>query len=418
MKKYKMLIITGILIGAGVSLFKCSGDNSFDPYNPVLPRSLSQSEIDILSADNTFGFKLFKEIVNSGKDENVFISPLSVAIALGMTYNGAKRSTQEAMRQTLELTNLSLEESNNAHKELMVLLLSLDTKVIFEIANSIWYRTDFDVEQDFIDRNQIYFNAEVSSLDFGSPDAVDIINGWISDKTKGKISEVIDNINPDDVMFLINALYFNGNWEYKFDPQETRDDEFYMPDGNQIKCRMMKQENNFLYLENDDFQAVDLPYGNGYYRMTVFLPSSQKTVEELISIIDAANFDIWTDSFTERKGRLYLPKFKLGYEITLNKVLTTLGMGIAFSGGADFTGINSLGGLFISYVLHKTFIDVHEEGTEASAVTVVAIAMGRSTDEADNHFTMYVDRPFIFVIREVNSGAILFIGKIVEPVLE
>jgi len=390
--------------------------------NPILPEArapsqLTLSERSLIKSDNKFGFKLFKEITEEERNKNIFISPLSISMALGMTYNGADGSTQEAMQKTLELSGLTLQEINESYKSLTELLTNLDPKVKFQIANSIWYRGLFPVEAEFIDINKTYFDAEVSSLNFSAPNASKTINGWVNQKTNGRIEEIVDDvIHPLTVMFLINAIYFKGTWTYEFDERKTIDDMFTLPDGSKKPCQMMSQENEFQYFENEDFQAIDLPYGDGDFSMTIFLPQWQKDVDFLISELNQENWNQWIGSFHKQELTLQLPKFTLEYEIELNDVLKALGMEIAFnSKEADFTkmyreeevGMN----LYISKVKHKTFVEVNEEGTEAAAVTSVEMRLESAG------VWMRIDRPFIFAIRENHSGTILFIGKIVQPTL-
>jgi len=378
------------------------------------------SEKALVKSDNKFGFKVFKEIVKGERDKNVFISPLSISMALGMTYNGANGSTQEAMQKTLELSGLTLQEINESYESLIESLTNLDPKVKFQIANSIWYREAFPVEDEFIDINKTYFDAQVSGLDFSAPSAPNIINGWVNDKTNGKISKIVDDvINPLTVMFLINAIYFKGTWGFEFDESQTQDDIFTLSDGSKKPCKMMRQEREFQYFETDDFQAIDLPYGNGNFRMTILLPSKEKDVDSLVTLLNQENWNQWVNSFSKQKLTLQLPKFTLKYEIKLNDVLKALGMEIAFSSSqADFTkmykeeevGLN----LYISNVKHKTYVKVNEEGTEAAAVTSVEMTL----EAAPLNPSMRVDRPFIFAIRENHSGTILFVGRIAEPTLE
>jgi len=383
-----------------------------------LPRELTSLEKNVVESSGNFGLKLFKEINKEERDKNVFISPLSVSMALGMTYNGANGSTEEAMQGTLELGGLTNQEVNESYKSLMELLIGLDSKVKFQIANSIWYRQEWTFEEVFLNLCKTYFNAEVNGLDFNDPSAPNIINGWVNENTNGKIEKILDSIDPLAVMFLINALYFKGTWTYEFDVSKTKDDLFTLPDGSKKSCKMMIQSNDFQYFENADFQAIDLPYGDGGFRMAIFLPRMEKNINDFIAELSAENWDLWMNSFSKQQGTLELPRFKLKYEKKLNDVLKVLGMGIAFDPNqADFTKMYRTGGLFISYVKHKTFVDVNEEGTEASAVTIVGVWTTSSTGPPPS-FTMRVDRPFIFVIRENQSNTMLFIGKIVEPTLE
>jgi serpin B len=380
-----------------------------------ISRDLTSLEKALVEADVAFGLNLFQEIVQSEPDKNVFISPLSVAMALGMTLNGAAGTTEEAMRRTLEFGDMIQDDINASFQSLMALLMSLDPEVRFDIANSIWYRLEFHVEQDFIDVNRTYFDAEVRELDFSLPEAPGIINAWVDDKTQGKIEEIIDQIDPLVVMFLINAIYFKGTWTYEFDEELTQDDLFTTAEGSQVSCRMMKQESEFMYFETEDFQAVDLPYGDGKFSMTILLPKSGVHVDALVDRLTPEKWTSWTGSFSKTEGIVQLPKFRIEYEKSLVDVLTAMGMGVAFNAGqADFSRINSIEQLFISEVLHKTFVDVDEKGTEAAAVTVVVVEL---TGVGGSGFVMRVDRPFVFVIRERQSNALCFMGKIVEPTI-
>jgi len=407
----KMKIVFIILGFIGVLFIRCIMDNSLIPIEEK-SRNLTALEKALVEADVKFGLKLFRDIVQAEQDRNIFISPLSVSMALGMAYNGSAGSTQEAMRNTLEYGDLSSDEINASFQSLIALLSQLDPQVQFQIANSIWYRLDFPVSQDFIDVNQTFFDAEVRELDFSAPEAPGIINAWVNDKTHGKIKDIIDSIDPLTMLYLINAIYFKGAWVSEFDKDLTRDDHFTASDGSQIPVRMMQQENEFQYFETNDFQAIDLPYGNGKFSMMILLPKRQKTPDSLISDFTQENWAEWMASFSEKKGSLMFPKFKMEYEILLKSILTNLGMGIAFSEQANFTGIHEDGGLLISEVIHKTFIEVDEEGTEAAAVTAVVVG---ATSVDPTSFTMRVDRPFVFAIREKQSNTLLFMGKIVEP---
>lgn len=395
---------------------QCSKKKNSLPTNatPISPRELVAAEVQLIESDNKFGFKLFNEIIKAEKDKNVFISPLSISLALGMTYNGASADTEKAMRETLELGNLTNQEINESYQSLIELLIGLDPKVRFQIANSIWYREGFPFEDDFINLNKMYFNAKVRGLNFDDPNAPSIINQWVNENTNGKIKEIVGETARETVMFLINAIYFKGAWTYKFDEKLTKDDLFTLPDGSKKSCKMMTQEGNFKYFENQDFQAIDLPYGDGKFSMIILLPSLQKNIDSLIAEFNQENWSKWINSFSEHKLTLELPKFTLEYEITLNDILKAQGMRIAFEPyNADFTRMYKeeeiSENLYISKVKHKTFVEVNEEGTEAAAVTSVEIGI------TSLGLFMRVDRPFIFAIREKHSQTILFIGKIINP---
>jgi serine protease inhibitor len=367
----------------------------------------------LVESDNKFGIKLFQEIVQEEGDTNIFISPLSVSMALGMTYNGADGATKEAMEKTLELSGLTVEEINKSYRNLTNLLTQLDPKVQFDIANSIWYRENLTPEQKFLDLCSEYFYAQVTGMDFSKSDAADIINAWVDENTNGKIKDIVGKpIDPYTVMFLINAIYFKGTWTYQFDPDETEDDLFWLPNWTNIPCKMMQQRGFFKYYAGNDFQAVDLPYGDSAFSMTIFLPYSIVDIDAFIARLDPDTLNYWFSCFASDSGDIYLPRFKLEYELKLNDVLTSLGMGIAFTPAADFSKMYKDVSAWIDLVRHKTFVEVNEEGTEAAAVTVVSMSTGISEPRG---FVLRVDRPFLFVIRENQSGTILFIGQIMNP---
>ncbi len=377
---------------------------------------LTSTEKKLINSFDEFGIKLFKEINEvETQERNIFISPLSVSMALGMTYNGARDSTERAMRNVLEFDGLSRTEINESYKYLHDVLKGLDEKVIFEIANSIWYEKSFEVKDSFIDINKKYFDAKVSALDFGDPSSVDIINNWVKKKTHGKIEKILDYIRREEVMFLINAIYFKGTWTYKFDKEETYKDYFYLQDGTQKLCDFMGQKISCDYFENNEFQAVSLPYGQGLFRMMIILPKPEVELDSIISSLTIDDWVEWIERFKECIVNVIIPKFKFKYSDSLNKVLINLGMGIAFTNKADFKGISN-DTLCISRVIHKTFVQVDEEGTEAAAVTMVGI--GRLTSVGPTGVIFKADHPFLFIIYESYSNTILFIGKLVSPVWE
>ncbi len=380
-------------------------------------RELGSVEKALVEADNSFGLKVFREVSKDEKDKNVFISPLSISMALGMTLNGANGATKEAMQNTLELAGLSDQQINENYKSLIDLLVGLDPKVKFQIANSIWYQNDFAFKGSFIDLNKQYFYVKVSGLDFGDPGSVNIINAWVEENTNGKIKKIVDQIDPQIVMFLINAIYFKGVWTYEFDKDQTRDDLFNLIDGSQKTVPMMVQARDFSYYACDQFQAIDLPYGDELFSMMIILPNPQINVNDFLATLSTENWNLWSASLSLVKGTLYFPRFKLEYEKLLNEVLKSLGMAIAFDPDqADLTRMfEKVGGmnLYIDKVKHKSFVEVNEEGTEAAAVTSVEV--GVTSVGPGSPFVMRVDRPFIFAIRENHSGTILFIGKIVDP---
>jgi len=395
----------------GLLFLQCSENPTTAPTRSL---DLTAAEKELVESDNSFGLRLFREINEAQGDSNIFISPLSVAMALGMTYNGADGSTKEAMQQTLELSGLTLEEINESYRNLIELLTQLDSKVQFDIANSIWYKLSIpEPEADFLQRCQQYFDALVTGLDFSAPDAASTINAWVEESTNGKIEEIVDDpIDPLICMFLINAIYFKGSWVYQFDESQTQDTLFYLPDGTTATCKMMSQKAIHGFLFSDDFQAVDLPYGDGAYSMTLFLPWEDGDINALIAQMEPENLNNWLSQFSSDSVNVFIPRFTLEYDRELKADLTALGMGIAFDPDeANFRNMySSIPQVWIDKVKHKTFVQVNEEGTEAAAVTDVEMGYSSVTNPA-----FRADRPFVFMIRENESGTIMFIGKIVDP---
>jgi serpin B len=371
-------------------------------------RDLTAQEQSLAKSSNTFGFKLLSEVVAQSDGGNVFISPLSVSLALGMTYNGAAGSTEQGMRDTLSFGDLTVDEINEGYRGLIDLLTEMDPSVQMEIANSVWYRQGFEVLQTFIDALQTFFDALVTDVDFTDPGTKDAINDWVADKTHDKIKKILERTDANMVMVLINAIYFKGTWTYQFDPDDTRDDTFRAPDGEKT-VKMMKLKGELRYQRNQDFEAIDLPYGHGLFSMTLLLPAEGTSVDDLVAKLTDENWAAWMAGFQEEEIDLYLPRFELEWEESLIDVLTALGMQDAFTpGAADFSGIKPDHQMWISEVKHKTYVKVNEEGTEAAAVTAVVV-----TDSAPPYLKF--DRPFLFVIHDNHSQAMLFMGKIVDP---
>lgn len=400
--------LTPIALLASVLLTACDDPSGPPDRLTQLPRELTATERELITASNSFAFGMLREVNGDENGKNVFISPLSASLALGMTMNGARGQTLDAMRSTLGFGDTPLGEVNAGYLSLIELLRGLDRRVDMRIANSVWYRTGFPVEQTFIDVASTYFDAEVSPLDFASPNARKTINSWVDESTNGRIRELIGDIPPEAVMYLINAIYFKGSWTNGFDRNDTRDDTFTAEDGARVPVKMMSVESTFALGGGTDYRAVDLPYGNGAFSMTILLPNEGKDVDDILMRLDADEWDTLVNGLHPSSITIMLPRFRLDYEKGLNDALEALGMGIAFTESSDFTGISREDPL-ISRVFQKTFVEVNEEGTEAAAATAVEV---QSTSAGP---TLRMDRPFIFAIREHLTGTILFVGKVAKP---
>ncbi len=376
---------------------------------------LTEKSAKVLDAGQRFGFELFKEVYELSGQENMMISSLSTSYALGMTYNGSAGTTRDAFRDVLHYGELDDQEVNESYKDLMGQLLHLDKQVEFSIANSIWYRLGYPVLDDFISINRDYFDAAVEELDFSDPGAKDIINGWIEDKTNDKIQDMLDYIPSSAVMYLVNAIYFNAKWKYQFDAEETSSGDFHLGDGGVSQAEFMKVNGAFNFLAGENFTAVELPYGDSAFSMVLMLPNGNSSLDELV---DGMDEDAWKSMLASpmvQNIQIEIPKFKYGFKSLLNDPLVNLGLGVAFGGGADFTRITPGGGIYISRVIHQTFIDVQEEGTEAAAATIVEL---REFSSPGGGSFFKADRPFLYVIKENSTSAILFMGKVEKPVYE
>lgn len=368
----------------------------------------------LVDANTKFGFKLFSEILKQDSKKNVFVSPTSVAIALSMTYNGASGETQQAMAKALELQGMSLPDINKANQALKSSLENADPAVQLSIANSLWAKQGINFKPDFLQRNEQFYNTKVTELNFANPDATTTINDWVKENTHGKIDKIVQQLKPNDVLFLINAIYFKGNWTKKFDKNQTTERPFYLLNGTQKQHSMMSQTGKYKYLENDSFQAVSLPYGTGRLNLYVFLPKKTTSLDAFQQQLSVDTWQQWISQFHMRQGSIQLPRFKFDYDIQLNTALKALGMESAFNDTkANFSDMTSAL-VKIDEVKHKTFVEVNEEGTEAAAATSVGIALTSAARVAEP-FQMIVDRPFFCAIRDNQTGTILFMGSIVEP---
>lgn len=418
----KRLIQLGTtLMPACIIFLGCSTKDTVLPEKEPYAQKifLTEKAKAIVGANNIFGFGLFNKVNDESEaQDNIVISPLSATMALGMTMNGAAGETRTAMETTLGFSDMPAGDINESYKNLIAALTTVDPKVTIEIPNSIWYSHTFGVLQDFIDVNKDYFNAEVNALNFLDPSSVDVINNWVAESTHDKIKTILDQIDPDARMFLINAVYFNGTWKFEFDEQYTEPGTFYLAGGTTKQADMMKQEATLSYFSHPIFEAVDLAYGSGNFSMVVMLPKPDHTPDDIISEMNDQNWNSWMSGFSEANIQLSLPKFKLEYGKRLNDALIGMGMAPAFDPtAADFSKINPDVPLFIGFVKQKTYIDVNEEGTEAAAVTIVGM-FTTSAGDPPMPYIFAVNKPFVFAIKERDTGAVLFLGKVMEPEYE
>lgn len=359
-----------------------------------------------VAQDNEFALDLLKKTIENAEESNVFISPLSVSIALGMAWNGADGSTKTEMETALKMSGMSADNINEYYRIMLDSLPTADSSTILKIANSIWYKNGFQIKQPFLDINAAYFDAEIRSLDFSKAWAVDTINNWCTRKTNNLIKEVIKEIPPLARMYLINAVYFKGVWACPFDEEQTFKTNFTDEQGRLNEVNMMHMTDTFPYYSDSYAQYLDIPYGNGAFSMTVILPSGGKTTGNVLDYLTNERLNSALGSLQIQKVDVNFPRFKTECNYELSETLKAMGMKKAFEDTADFSKISDED-LFISSVIHKTYVEVTEEGTEAAAVTVIEFV----TTSLPNYPTFFASKPFIFLIREKGTGVILFAGK-------
>jgi serpin B len=374
------------------------------------------STSSINAATTSFSFKLFGELLAREPDKNIFISPTGVFLAVAMALNGAAGETRREIAALLGLGARDLEGANRACAELSRALASRDEGSSLAIANSLWARHDITFDRNFLQRNRAFYKAAIEALDFGDPNAAGRINAWVREQTQGKIDKIVEQIPADAVLYLINAIYFKGDWASKFDAQATTDGAFHLAGGGQRQLPMMRQEGEFLYYQERDFQAILLPYAGHKRSMLVLLPRPGLPLGDFLPTFDTRRWASLKYACGPRDGTIVLPRFTLEYEANLNEPLKALGMRAAFDGErADFSAMCDIPNIGIDEVKHKTYLEINEEGTEAAAVTSVRLIVLGAFDDDDEPFRMVVDRPFFCAILDHHSDTILFMGAVVEP---
>lgn len=369
----------------------------------------------LANANNRFGFNLFGQIQTNASAENIVISPNSIAIALAMARRGTSGETQAELTTALELDGLDSSGIDANYLQLIETLNNADPDVKLAIANSLWVDRDFNLKEEFINDAKQFYLAEVSNLDFGDSQAVDIINRWVAKNTNDKIPQIIDSLSPENALYLINAIYFKGSWSNLFDSELTTEAPFYSQPNAPQPHQMMNQQGDYRYYENEQFQAVRIPYGKKQeLGMYIFLPQENNDLETFNQQLNSNNWQEWLSQMRSRKGNITIPRFELEYETDLQDVLSAMGINSLFNASqADFSAMTD-NTVAVDNIKHKAVIEVNEEGTEAAAVTSIGIRV-TSVEPEDIPFKMNVDRPFFFAIRDDITNSILFMGNVVEP---
>lgn len=404
MKKSKVFLLILILIIAG-PLFACS-----------LPQRGSENPAPdaVAKAYTEFSFDLYLMEASAHRGRNIFISPASVALALAMTINGSAGETEKAMLETLKLNGINRKDFKKGNKRLITNLMKKEGKVELSIANSIWLKESINFSDEFKSDTEEYFLSNIFPLSTAKP-----INKWVEDKTNGKIMGIIDRVSKNDIAYLINAIYFKGSWAEEFNRKETKPRAFYLADGKEITVDMMKQKNRFKYLQTESFQAVTIPYGDGKTTISLFLPNKDSNLDTLYNNLSYKSWKLWESKFRKREGTVEIPKLEIEFKSRLNNSLSALGMEIAFSPArADFSNMCEVGtglNIYISKVIHKTFLKIDEKGTEAAGATAVGITLTSAAHDPANPFHLVFNRPFFMIIKDNSSGLPLFMGSILDP---
>ncbi len=431
MKKHGLFLI-GLLIG----LVACQSNEqpevtpepdpietpTEEPKNelpPLITRAdinLTDAEKQVVGHNNAFAFKLLQAVYkNEEAQGNIFLSPLSASLALSMLNNGAAGNTQKEIQDALGYGGISREELNAYAQKMIKAMTELDTRGVFESANSIWIEKGFPVLDGFKTVNRQYYDAEVRNEDFSNPATVGVINNWVKEKTGGKIEDLLSEISPEMKLFLINALYFKGYWSMPFSEDETKNLPFSNLDGtSQAMPTMQMLTSGSRYLKRDNCELLELPFGNEAFSLVVLLPDKGVSLPMIMGQLNAGWWSEYLTSVPKPNTEIYLrlPRFKVEYERGLNDELKALGMVSMYDDKADFSLINPDAGLFVTEVKQKAFAEINELGMEAAAATMVGMATTAIPETPPTRIDFHVDRPFLLFLKEKSTGSIFFTGVI------
>lgn len=357
----------------------------------------------------------FFKLAAKKPDSNVVVSPYSVSTALSMAYNGAGSKTKTEMQDVLGYSGLSDEAVNQQNSSLYKSLMHVNPTSELTIANAMFANKNFEFLKAFMDSNQKYYGAKLETLDFADLSTVNRINNWVKENTKSKIPSILDKVAPDAILYLVNAVYFKGVWLDEFKKEETQQTEFKLNNGTKKTVEMMNRSAKMSYFAGNNFQAVMLPYKDNRLQMCIFLPDKKSNITAFINSLTPESWSEWNQQFRKEEGHLGLPRFKVEYKTELSEVLKAAGMPCAFEDScADFKKMIEQNAM-ISRVLHKTYLEVNEKGTEAAAATAIEMSVTSAPMNPKPPFDMICDRPFVVAIRDEKTNAILFVGAIVDP---
>jgi len=408
--KIKLLIIPAIFIFFLSNCSKNDGDGK--------KISLNSSEQATVNACNSFALQLLQRVNNAEHiDSNYCFSPFNLSVGLALAYNGAEGNTKTAMAEIVQFNSLSLNDINNAYKKLKNSFTELDKYVKVSISNAILYKSASDINQTFIDLGQDFYYSEVRPIDFGSSLAVTEINRWFAESTGYYLTTIVSSVAANNVLYGINGLYFDGAWKYKIDPFFTADSVFFLADGSEVEVQTMLQKNPFNYYENDRMRVTELPFGEGNYTMLILLPKAGQTTNDIIGQMSDEYWKTIVDGLEMKNNlQIWLPKFQIIYEKSLNEILSQMGLESMFAADANFSLMGN-GSLNFTQYQHKTYISLDEDGIRTSGVPTYNNPTSEAGGSLFDYFPFVVNKPFIFAIRELDTKAIIYLGKVVNPAL-
>ncbi|GFN30494.1 serpin family protein [Paenibacillus xylaniclasticus] len=414
-------IISAAAAAAITVITVCSYSISIDEPKPITAEQRTEliEGIDpaIVQASNQFGMRLHEQLVKKKPGHNVFLSPISISTAFAMAASGSAGNTQKEMLDVLGWDGKTVDQINTGYRKLTELLTQSGSGVKLHTANSVWADKRTTLLASFTDSLQKYYSADPKQVDFSdSEGTADQINSWVSKHTNSMIKKLIqaDSIQTDTRLMLINAIYFDGKWKDPFNRKKTADAPFYLSDGSSVTVPFMQQSGNYEYKRTDLYEAIRIPYGEGQMAMTIILPTNDQQLNDILPLLWNGELTV-SERWTQLNGSIHLPKFKLDDSTKLNEALQSLGMKLPFDEMmADLSGMTGNRNLVISDVRHKSVIEVDEEGTKAAAVTSIEAAT--TSLPPDEPFNMNINRPFYFIIEDLQSGVHLFVGSLYNPI--
>lgn len=418
----KVLIVSILIMVVILGIFFLGRLLTLITSTPTLSRlddtGVTQEGVkSIVNANNQFAFELYSELNKESKGDNIFFSPYSISVGLAMTYEGARGETAKEMRQVLRIP----EDENIRRANFARIINEInkpDKRYKLLTANALWTRRGFQLLGEYQSTIKKYYGGKAAPLNYGGDPkgARQIINNWVKDKTENKIKDLIsaNDIDPDNtVLILTNAIYFKGSWVLQFDSKETQEGDFRTSSGKIVKVPMMRLlGEEFNYAESEDFQILEMLYDGKDLSMLIILPKENK-LEKVEEELSNEKLSEWKGMLKKQTVDIYIPRFKFKTKYHLENNLKKMGMLTAFSRDADFSGINGEGGIWIDKVIHQAFVDVNEEGTEATAEEAWYVGTGVGFSRIVPVFR--ADHPFIFLIQDRRRGNILFIGKVANP---